>query len=165
MKRAFPNSRDVHVQKKGKSIPNRRDEHVQKNVKSRANCRHEKSKANSRHETSQDKVQDKDQDENKFKMSVGMDVINCADNTSDKNPTTMTMKGIRGRLNRILATGSDVMCGCSVKEGKSISINFENNARVVVNVKGDEGIGNHETSEPRTKDSSVTHNRTDPGDD
>ena len=159
------------MQKKGKSIPNRRDEHVQKNVKSRANCRHEKSKANSRHEkskangrhgTSQDKVQDKDQDENKFKMSVGMDVINCADNTSDKNPTTMTMKGIRGRLNRILATGSDVMCGCSVKEGKSISINFENNARVVVNVKGDEGIGNHETSEPRAKDSSVTHNRTDP---
>ena len=101
-----------------------------------------KSKANCRHGTSQYKVQDKDQDENKFKMSVGMDVINCADNTSDKKPTTMTMKGIRGRLNRILATGSDVMCGCSVKEGKlvlrkkNISIYFENNDRVVVNVKG-----------------------------
>ena len=52
MKRAFPNSRDVHVQKKGKSIPNRRDEHVQKNVKSKANSRHDKSIANSRHDKS-----------------------------------------------------------------------------------------------------------------
>ena len=49
-----------------------------------------------------------------------MRVMNRADNTSDKNPTTMTMKGIRGRLVRILATGSDVMCGCSEQEGKLV---------------------------------------------
>ena len=46
-----------------------------------------------------------------------MRVMNRADNTS---PNTMTMKGIRGRLVRILATGSDVMCGCSEQEGKLV---------------------------------------------
>ena len=55
--------------------------------------------------TSQDKVQ-KDQDEPKMS---GMDVMSCADNTSDKNLIT-TVKDLRGRLDRILATGSDVMC-------------------------------------------------------
>ena len=104
-----------------------------------------------------------------------MRVMNRADNTSDKNPTTMTMKGIRGRLVRILATGSDVMCGCSEQEGKLvlrkkvmsvvvisqrkprnwkddfyISIYFENNVGVAVNVKGDEGFGDHENSKSRT---------------
>ena len=104
-----------------------------------------------------------------------MRVMNHADNTSDKNPTTMTMKGIRGRLVRILATGSDVMCGCSEQEGKLVlrkkvmsvvvisrrkprnwkedfysSIYFENNVGVAVNVKGDEGFGDHENSKSRT---------------
>ena len=37
---------------------------------------------------------DKDQDEVKFKMSVGMGVMNCADNTGDKNLAIMTVKGI-----------------------------------------------------------------------
>ena len=32
----------------------------------------------------QDKDQDKDQDEVKFKMSVGMGVMNCADNTATR---------------------------------------------------------------------------------
>ena len=48
----------------------------------------------------QDEVQDKDQDEAKFKMSVGMGVMNCADNTGDKNLAIMTVKGIGGRPNR-----------------------------------------------------------------
>ena len=49
-----------------------------------------------------------------------MRVMKRADNTSDKNPTTMTIKGIRGRLVSFLATGSDVMCGCSVQEEKLV---------------------------------------------
>ena len=123
-----------------------------------------------------------------------MRVMNRADNTSDKNPTTMTMKGIRGRLVRILATGSDVMCGCSVAGGEAcaqeegdhlsvvvisrrkprnwkedfyISIYFENNVGVAVNVKGDEGFGDHENSKSRTsrmRQTAVLH-RTAPGDD
>ena len=40
-----------------------------------------------------------------------MKITSCADNTSNKNLTTMTVKDIRGRLDRIPATGSDVMCG------------------------------------------------------
>ena len=59
--------------------------------------------ANCRHRTGQ--VQDKDQDEAKSKMSVGMDVMSCADNTGDKNFATMTVKGISGRLDRITSGG------------------------------------------------------------
>ena len=40
-------------------------------------------------------------------------------NTNDKNLTTMTVKDIRGRLDKIPTTGFDVMCGCSVQEGKT----------------------------------------------
>ena len=43
-------------------------------------------------------------------MSVGMGVMNCADNTGDKNLAIMTVKGIGGRLNKIPATGLDVTC-------------------------------------------------------
>ena len=35
-----------------------------------------------------------DQDEAMFKMSVGMGVMNCADNTDNKNLAIMTVKGI-----------------------------------------------------------------------
>ena len=70
--------------------------------KSIANCRHS-------------------QDEAKSKMSVSMDVMSCADNTGDKDLATMTVKGISVRLDRILVTGSDVMRGCSVKEGSQCS--------------------------------------------
>ena len=49
-----------------------------------------------------------------------MRVMNRADNTSDKNPTTMAVK--------------------------NISIYFENDVGVVENVKGDEGFGDHEIS-------------------
>ena len=89
-----------------------------------------------------------------------MNVTSCADNTSVKNPATMTVKDIRGRLDRILATGSDVMCRCSVKEGKlvlrkkemfvevisrrkprnrkePIFIYFEDNGGMIVNMMGE----------------------------
>ena len=89
-----------------------------------------------------------------------MGVMKCADNTGDKNLAVMTVKGIGGRLNKITATRIDVMCMCFVKTGKpvlrkkvmsvvvicqrksrhqkeGIFIYFEDNAGVVVNVKGD----------------------------
>ena len=52
-------------------------------------------------------------------MSVGMKITSSADNTSDKNFPTMTVKDIRCRMDKIPATGSDVMCGCSVQEGRA----------------------------------------------
>ena len=93
-------------------------------------------------------------------MSVGLGVLNCADNKGDKNLVIMTVEGIGGRLNKITVTRIDVMCVCSVKKGKpmlrkkvmsvvvicqrksrhrkeSIFIYFEDNARVIVNVKGE----------------------------
>ena len=89
-----------------------------------------------------------------------MGVLNCADNTGDKNLAIITVKGIGGRLNKIPETGFDVMCMCFVKKGNlvlrkkamsvvvicqrksrhrkaSIFIYFEDNARVIVNVKGE----------------------------
>ena len=64
--------------------------------------------------------QGQDENQNKFKMSVGMKIASCANNTNDKNFTTMTVNDIRSRLDKILATGFDVMCGCSVQEGKLV---------------------------------------------
>ena len=81
--------------------------------KSIANCRH-------RDGTGRGPEQGQDENQAKFKKSVGTDVTRCADNTSNKNLTTMPVKDIRGRLDKILATGSDVMCGCSVQEGKFV---------------------------------------------
>ena len=75
-----------------------------------------KSTANCRQGLGQDEVQDKDQDEVKFKMSVGMGVMNCADYTGYKNVAIITVKGIGGRLNKITETRLDVMCMCFVKE-------------------------------------------------
>ena len=66
-----------------------------------------------------DEVQDKDQDEAKFKLNVGMGVMNCADNTGDKNLAIMTVKGIGGRLNKITATRIDVMCFVLREEGQA----------------------------------------------
>ena len=86
-----------------------------------------------------------------------MGVMNCADNKGDKN---LTVKGIGGRLNKITVSRVDVMCVCSVKKGKpvlrmkvmsvvvicrrksrhqkeGILIYFEDNAGVIVNVKGE----------------------------
>ena len=63
-----------------------------------------------------------------------MGVIKCADNTAHKNLSIMTEKGIGGRLNKIAVTSFDVMC-VYLKEG--IFIHFKDNARVIVNVKGE----------------------------
>ena len=52
----------------------------------------EKSIANCRQGLGQYEVQDKDQDEAKFKISVGMSVMNCADITDAKNLSIMTEK-------------------------------------------------------------------------
>ena len=88
-----------------------------------------------------------------------MGVMNCADNTGDKNLAIMTVKA-SGRLNKIPETGFDVMCMCFVKKSKlvltkkvmsvvvicqrnsrhrkeSIFIYLEDNAGVIVNVKGE----------------------------
>ena len=106
----------------------------------------------------EDEDQDKDQDEAKFKMSAGMSVKSCADNTGDKNLSIMTVKGIGSRLNKITVTRFDVMCLCFVKKGnhvlrkkvmsvvvicprksrhrkEGIFIYFEDKAGVIVNVK------------------------------
>ena len=89
-----------------------------------------------------------------------MGVMSCADNTGDKNLAIMTVMGIGDHLNQIPATGSDVMCVCCVKKGRpvlrkkvmsvvvicqrksrhrkeNISIYFEHNAGVIMNVKGE----------------------------
>jgi large subunit ribosomal protein L23e len=42
---------------------------------------------------------------NKFRMSLGLPVaatVNCADNTGAKNLYIISVKGIKGRLNRLL---------------------------------------------------------------
>ena len=52
-----------------------------------------------------------------------MSAVNSADNTGAKNLDIMIVK--------------------------SISIHFENNAGVIVNVQGDEGFSDHKTNEPR----------------
>ena len=79
-----------------------------------------------------------DHDEVNSKMSVGKEVLgvmNRADNTGAKNLDIMIVK--------------------------SISVDFENNAGVIVNVKGDEGFGDHETSGVKSisdaTDSGVAH--------
>ena len=89
--------------------------------KSIANCRQGLGRGQG---LGQDEVQDKDQDEAKFKMSVGMGVMNCANNTGDKNLAIMTVNGIGGRLNKITVTRVDVMCvfreegqACAQEEG------------------------------------------------
>ena len=65
-------------------------------------------------------MQDKDQEEAKFKMSVGVGVMNCVDNTDAKNLSIMTVKGSGGRLNKITLTRLDVMCVCFVKKGNPV---------------------------------------------
>ena len=88
-----------------------------------------------------------------------MSVMNCAANTDAKNLSMMTLKGIGGRLNKITVTRLDVMCMCFVKKGNpvlrkkvmsvvvicqrksrhrkdGIFIYFEDNAGVIVDVKG-----------------------------
>eukprot|EP00794_Sanderia_malayensis_P003042 gene3043-3504_t len=99
----------------------------------------------------------------KFKISTACPVgavINCADNTGAKNLFVIAVKAIRGRLNRLPAAASGDMFVASVKKGKpelrkkvmpavvirqrkpyrrknGVFIYFEDNAGVIVNVKGE----------------------------
>ena len=45
-------------------------------------------------------------------------VINCADNTGAKNLFVISVKGIKGRLNRLPAAGVGDLILASVKKGK-----------------------------------------------
>merc|ERR1711908_148972 len=100
---------------------------------------------------------------NKFRTTLGMNVagvMNCADNTGAKNLYIISVKGIKGRLNRLPAASIGDMCMCTVKKGKpelrkkvmpgvvirqskpfhrknGTTIYFEDNAGVIVNNKGE----------------------------
>ena len=57
----------------------------------------------------------------KFRVSLGLPVgavINCADNTGAKNLFVISVKGIKGRLNRLPAAGVGDLVLASVKKGK-----------------------------------------------
>jgi len=99
----------------------------------------------------------------KFRMSLGLPVgavMNCADNTGAKNLYIMSVKNIKGRLNRLPAAGVGDMVMATVKKGKpelrkkvwtAVVIRqrkpwrrkdggflyFEDNAGVIVNPKGE----------------------------
>ncbi|XP_055135376.2 large ribosomal subunit protein uL14-like [Symphalangus syndactylus] len=98
----------------------------------------------------------------KFRISLGLPVgavINCADNTGAKNLYIISMKGIKGQLNRLSAAGVGDMVMATVKKGKpelrkmvhpaavirqpksywrkdGVFLYFEDNAGVIVNNKG-----------------------------
>eukprot|EP01111_Echinosteliopsis_oligospora_P008196 TRINITY_DN23708_c0_g1_i1.p1 TRINITY_DN23708_c0_g1~~TRINITY_DN23708_c0_g1_i1.p1 ORF type:complete len:141 (-),score=33.81 TRINITY_DN23708_c0_g1_i1:82-504(-) len=98
-----------------------------------------------------------------FRVTLGLPVgavVNCADNTGAKNIYVISVKGIRGRLNRLPAAGVGDMVMCSVKKGKpelrkkvttAVIIRqskpwrrkdgqflyFEDNAAVICNPKGE----------------------------
>ncbi|KAK6473166.1 60S ribosomal protein L23 [Huso huso] len=99
----------------------------------------------------------------KFRISLGLPVgavINCADNTGAKNLYIISVKGIKGRLNRLPAAGVGDMVMATVKKGKpelrkkvhpavvirqrksyrrkdGVFLYFEDNAGVIVNNKGE----------------------------
>merc|ERR1712181_134631 len=100
---------------------------------------------------------------NKFRMTLGLPVaavMNCADNTGAKNLYIMAVKGYGARLNRFPAAAPGDMVMATVKKGKpdlrkkvmpaivvrqrkpwrrkeGMVVYFEDNAGVVVNVKGE----------------------------
>merc|ERR1712220_23710 len=101
---------------------------------------------------------------NKFRMTLGLPVaalMNCADNTGAKNLYIISVKGIKGRLNKIPGATVGNMVMATVKKGKPELrkkvmpavvvrqrkawrrvdgggfIYFEDNAGVIVNVKGE----------------------------
>lgn len=58
---------------------------------------------------------------NKFRMSLGLPVaatVNCADNTGAKNLYIISVKGIKGRLNRLPSACVGDMVMATVKKGK-----------------------------------------------
>eukprot|EP01097_Dermamoeba_algensis_P004290 TRINITY_DN2831_c0_g1_i1.p1 TRINITY_DN2831_c0_g1~~TRINITY_DN2831_c0_g1_i1.p1 ORF type:complete len:140 (+),score=33.82 TRINITY_DN2831_c0_g1_i1:57-476(+) len=99
----------------------------------------------------------------KFRMALGLPVaatVNCADNTGAKNLYIISVKGIKGRLNKLPAAGVGDMVLATVKKGKpdlrkkvtpaviirqrkawrrkdGVFIYFEDNAGVIVNPKGE----------------------------
>ena len=99
----------------------------------------------------------------KFRVTVGLPVgaiMNCADNTGAKNLYVISVKKIRGRLNRLPAASVGDMILASVKKGKpelrkkvmpaivvrqkrswrrkeGVFIFFEDNAGVICNPKGE----------------------------
>lgn len=100
---------------------------------------------------------------NKFRMTLGLPVgavINCADNSGAKNLYIISVKGIKGRLNRLPAAGVGDMVMATVKKGKpdlkkkvmpavvvrqrkpwrrrdGTFLYFEDNAGVIINPKGE----------------------------
>jgi len=99
----------------------------------------------------------------KFRVSLGCPVgctLNCADNTGAKNLYIISVKGYKGRLNRLPAAGVGDMVMATVKKGKpdlrkkvtpaiivrqrkpwrrkdGVFLYFEDNAGVIVNPKGE----------------------------
>merc|ERR1712031_63408 len=99
----------------------------------------------------------------KFRMSLGLPVaavMNCADNTGAKNLYIMAVHGYGARMNRFPAAAPGDMVMATVKKGKpdlrkkvmpavvvrqrkpwrrkeGIVVYFEDNAGVIVNVKGE----------------------------
>ncbi|KAK4431301.1 60S ribosomal protein L23 [Sesamum alatum] len=100
---------------------------------------------------------------NKFRMSLGLPVattVNCIDNTGAKNLYIISVKGIRGQLNRLPSACADDMVMATVKKGKPelrkkvmpavivrqrkpcrrkdrVYVYFEDNVGVIVNPKGE----------------------------
>ncbi|GAB0492894.1 hypothetical protein MMPV_004164 [Pyropia vietnamensis] len=100
---------------------------------------------------------------NKFRTTLSLPVgavINCADNTGAKNLYIISVKGIKGVLNRLPSAGVGDMVLATVKKGKpelrkkvmpavvirqkkawrrkdGIFLYFEDNAGVIVNPKGE----------------------------
>ncbi|KAF7804606.1 60S ribosomal protein L23 [Senna tora] len=72
-------------------------------------------------------------------MSLGLPVaatVNCADNTGAKNLYIISVKGIKGRLNRLpSACVGDMRKPWRRKDG--VYMYFEDNAGVIVNPKGE----------------------------
>merc|ERR1712110_277800 len=99
----------------------------------------------------------------KYKMSMALPVgaiMNCADNSGARNLYVIAVKGCGARLNRLPAAGAGDMVMATVKKGKpelrkkvmpavivrqskpwrradGIYLYFEDNARVIVNPKGE----------------------------
>ncbi|CAI9089247.1 OLC1v1023784C1 [Oldenlandia corymbosa var. corymbosa] len=99
---------------------------------------------------------------NKFRMSLGLPVtatVNCADSTGVKNLYIISVKGIKGRFNRLSSACVGDMVMATVKKGKpdlrkkvmpvvivcqrkpwrrkdGVYMYLEDNAGVIVNLKG-----------------------------
>ena len=73
-----------------------------------------------------------------------------------RSKTSKRVMSVMNRADNTVAKILDIMIV------KSISIYFENNAGVVVNVKGDEGFGDHVTISNATDSGVAAHSRTAP---